>query len=208
MGEGVVYFCRRFPRSIFRAYDIRGIVDEQLDEAAYFSIGKAAAIQLKALGRTTAFLARDGRLSSERFSKALSEGLLQSGIHVIDLNRVGTPVLYYATHTQSVDSGFMVTGSHNPSNYNGIKMVFAGKTLVSQDIDVLYEVNQSGASLEGNGTYQTQDVLEAYLQRIISDVVLSRPLKVVVDCGNGVAGFYVPQLIEALGCEEGFLKGF
>ena len=122
-------------RSVFRAYDIRGIVGPQLDDNAFYSIGKAVGCRLHALQRSAIFLARDGRLTSEHLAHALKQGLLDSGIHVLDLGAVATPVMYYATQTQPIDSGLMVTGSHNPSEYNGIKLVLAGTTLAHEDID-------------------------------------------------------------------------
>lgn len=189
------------PRGVFRAYDIRGIVDSQLDDNAFYSIGKAVACRLQALQRSSIFLARDGRLTSERLAGALKQGLLDSGIDVLDLGAVATPVMYYATQTKTVDSGLMVTGSHNPSEYNGIKMVLAGTTLAHDDIDAIYELVCSGQSVVGEGYYQSMDIMGDYVQRILSDIHLKRPLKVVIDCGNGIAGDTIPHVIEQLGCE-------
>src|SRR5262245_6701104 len=116
--------------SVFRAYDIRGIINKQFNEDAFYTIGRAISSKLRALNREAIFLGRDGRISSEKLAAALKAGLMHSGIKVLDLGAVPTPLLYYATHTQAVDSGLMVTGSHNPADYNGIKLVLAGKTLV------------------------------------------------------------------------------
>lgn len=195
------YIQKQVPREIFRAYDIRGIIHTQLDENACYSIAKAISCQLQTLGRRSILLARDGRLTSECFANALAAGLLDSGIDVIDLGAVATPVMYYATHTYGVDSGLMVTGSHNPANYNGIKMVLAGNTLVSADIELLYELVASGTSIQGQGHYQTFDIMPSYTARLLRDTCLSRPLKVVIDCGNGIAGPIAPDVIRALGCE-------
>ncbi len=197
----MTYKTRQIPRSVFRAYDIRGIVDLQLDEDAFYSIGKAISCRLYSLERSKIFIARDGRLTSEGLAAALIQGLLDSGIDVIDLGAVATPIMYYATYTQGVDCGLMVTGSHNPADYNGIKMVLAGKTLLQLDIDALYELTQSGVYKEGKGSYQQLDLCTDYRTRIEKGIKLQRPLKVVVDCGNGIAGPIIPAVIEYLGCE-------
>jgi phosphomannomutase len=196
-----MYQQRPIERGVFRAYDIRGIIGTQLDEDAFYSLGKAISCRLQALNRSAIFLARDGRLTSEALAQALKQGLLDSGIKVLDLGAVATPVMYYATHVGGVDSGLMVTGSHNPADYNGLKMVLAGTTLAHADIDKLYELVTSGASILGQGEYQTLDIMPDYIQRIVGDMTLQRPLKVVVDCGNGIAGATIPQAIEQLGCE-------
>lgn len=194
------YQQRLVERGVFRAYDIRGIIGTQLDENAFYSIGKAVSCRLQALGRSSIFLARDGRLTSESLANALKQGLLESGMTVVDLGAVATPVMYYATHVCEIDSGLMVTGSHNPSDYNGIKIVLAGTTLAHQDIDMLYDLVTEGATLHGLGQSQSQDIMAEYIQRIVGDIKLTRPLKVVVDCGNGIAGATIPQVIEQLGC--------
>jgi phosphomannomutase / phosphoglucomutase len=195
------YTHRPVDRSVFRAYDIRGIIGDLLDEDAFYSIGKAISCQLKRLHRPNIFVARDGRLTSEDLSQALIQGLLDSGINVFDLGVAPTPVMYFATHVHDIDCGLMVTGSHNPADYNGIKMVLAGKTLVSNDIDILYELNQSLESIEGEGEYKAFDILNDYMNRVTQDIVLKRSLKVVVDSGNGMAGPFAPEIISRLGCE-------
>ena len=195
------YKQRQVDRGVFRAYDIRGIVDMQLDEDAFYSIGLAVSCRLHALQRHAIFLARDARLSSERLATALKQGLLDSGISVLDLGAVATPVMYYATHTGETDSGLMVTGSHNPADYNGIKIVLAGTTLTHTDIDLLYDLVLRGDVIHGHGQYRYVNVLDEYHQRILSDMVLSRPLKVVVDCGNGIAGATIPDVLTEMGCE-------
>ena len=196
-----MYLQKQVERSVFRAYDIRGIIGAQLDEDAFYSIGKAVSCRLIALGRTSIYVARDGRLTSDDLAYALKQGLLDSGISVFDLGSVATPVMYYATQTRGIDSGLMVTGSHNPSDYNGIKLVLAGTTLAHEDIDILYELVSEGAGVQGQGEYQFLDILDEYEQRILSDMRLDRPLKVVVDCGNGIAGSSIPGVIARLGCE-------
>ncbi len=195
------YKERTILRSVFRAYDIRGVVDSELDESAYYTIGRALALRLYALERDTILVARDGRLTSEKLTQALMQGLLASGIHVVDLGMAATPVMYFATHTQGIDSGLMVTGSHNPANYNGIKMVLAGKTSLHSDVEALYDLVMKGAYRNGQGTFRTYDILPEYQSRITQDIVLKRPLKVVVDCGSGIAGPIVPVVLRQLGCD-------
>ncbi len=188
-------------RAVFRAYDIRGIIGEQLDDDAFYSIGRAISCRLSALGRTKIFLARDGRLSSDHLAAALKQGLLDSGIHVVDLGAVPTPMMYFATYVKGFDSGLMVTGSHNPADYNGIKMVLAGTTLAHGDIDAIFNLVEEGTSVAGQGECEAVDITDEYVQRIVSDIQLQRPLKVVVDCGNGIAGPMITRVIRALGCE-------
>lgn len=195
------YQHRLIDRSVFRAYDIRGIIDSQLDVNAFYTIGRAISCRLKALERSAIFLARDGRLTSESLASALKQGLLDSGITVLDLGAVATPVMYYATHSKDVDSGLMVTGSHNPADYNGIKIVLAGATLVHDDIEMLYDLVTRGKFVQGQGQCQALPIMENYIKRIVDDIRLERPLKVVVDCGNGIAGLTVPLVFEKLGCE-------
>ncbi len=195
------YQHRQIDRSVFRAYDIRGVIGEQLDENAFYSIGRALSCRLHALARADVLVARDGRLTSDELTNALMQALLDSGINVVDLGAVATPVMYYATHVHGIDSGLMVTGSHNPAEYNGIKMVLAGTTLADADIQLLHELVVRGESVTGIGKYQTYDIMSDYMQRMVCDMQLRRGLKVVVDCGNGIAGPIVPQVIRQLGCE-------
>ncbi|WP_019215994.1 phosphomannomutase/phosphoglucomutase [Legionella tunisiensis] len=198
----MTYSQRQVERSVFRAYDIRGVIGNQLDENAFYSIGRAISCRLHALQRSKIFVARDGRLTSASLANALKEGLLASGITVVDLGAVATPVMYYAACThEGIDCGLMVTGSHNPSDYNGIKMVLAGKTLVQSDIDQLYELVAAGTHQDGVGQAESLEIMNNYTNRILSDMKLQRRLKVVVDCGNGIAGPIIPQVIAALGCE-------
>lgn len=197
----MTYQHTMIPRSAFRAYDIRGVIGRDLLADSYYTIGLALACKLNDLGKTQVYLGRDGRLTSNELAQALKAGLLESGIDVLDLGEVTTPVLYFASHTQDVDSGFMVTGSHNPAEYNGLKMVLAGKTLVQSDIDELYELVTRKQRVEGRGRALDVDIMPAYKARITSDIHIKRPLKVVVDCGNGIAGPIVPPVLSALGCE-------
>ncbi|WP_302139612.1 phosphomannomutase/phosphoglucomutase [Halomonas alkalicola] len=190
------------PASIFRAYDIRGIVDDTLTEPTVEAIGRAIGSEAAARGESTVVVARDGRLSGPRLQAALTRGLNAAGRDVIDIGMVPTPVLYFATHVlDGTASGVMVTGSHNPPDYNGFKIVLAGETLSGDAITALHTRITTGDLTEGTGSVREVDVRNAYLARILTDVRLARPLKAVVDCGNGVAGELGPQLIEKLGAE-------
>ena len=190
------------PASIFRAYDIRGIVDETLTEDGVRAIGQSIGSEAAARGESTVVVARDGRLSGPRLSKALIAGLRDAGRDVVDIGMVPTPVLYYATNIlEGTRSGVMLTGSHNPANYNGLKIVLAGETLSGDTITDLYRRLQEGDLAQGEGSLREEDVRERYLDQITGDVVVKRPLKAVVDCGNGVAGELGPELIRRLGVE-------
>lgn len=188
-------------QSIFRAYDIRGIVEQQLNEHTFYTIAKAIGFRLHALGRSQILVARDGRLTSDAFVQALIQGLIESGVDVVDLGAVPTPVMYYATQVYGIDSGLMITGSHNPSDYNGIKMVLAGTTLAQDDIQILYDLILEKSVVDGTGHYKSFDILQAYSQRILGDIVLKRRLRVVVDCGNGIGGVIVPAVLREIGCD-------
>lgn len=190
------------PQEIFRAYDIRGIVDETLTSEVVYAIGLAIGSENRARGENKIIVARDGRLSGPTLLKALTEGLQASGCDVIDIGMVPTPVLYFATYTLATHSGVMLTGSHNPSNYNGLKIVIAGETLSDERIQALYQRIQTNDFTKGAGTLTSHTTIVAeYIQRIISDVKLKKPLRIAIDCGNGVAAAVAPQLFRALGCE-------
>ncbi|WP_419420136.1 phosphomannomutase/phosphoglucomutase [Legionella sp. D16C41] len=195
------YQARTVKRAVFRAYDIRGVINADFDEHAFYSIGRAIGCRMHTLNRQKIVIARDGRLTSISLASALKQGLLDSGINVVDLGMAPTPVMYFATHEYDIDCGVMVTGSHNPADYNGIKIVLAGKTLVQLDIDILYDLILNAEFINGEGKEETFNILPAYMQRVVRDINLRRPLKVVVDCGNGIAGAIIPEVIQSLGCE-------
>jgi len=187
--------------NIFKAYDIRGIVDETLTEDAVYWIGRALGAEAEARGEQHIYVARDGRLSGPKLIDALTRGLTEAGRDVTDLGMVPTPVLYYAAYELGTGSGIMITGSHNPPQYNGLKMVLGGTTLSGPDIQALRKRIEAGDFTQGSGKLDTADVVAQYIERITSDVKLAKPMKVIIDCGNGVAGAVAPQLLRALGCE-------
>lgn len=186
---------------IFRAYDIRGIVGDTLNEDIAFQIGRAIGSEAADAGETQIVVAADGRHSSPALKGRLSDGIMASGVDVLDIGELPTPILYYATHVTGSTSGVMVTGSHNPPEYNGFKVVIAGETLAGDRITALRERIVAGKLRDGSGLLEQRDLIPEYIDRITSDVTLAQPLKVVVDCGNGIAGRVAPSLLEALGCE-------
>ena len=186
---------------IFRAYDIRGIVDTVLTSETVTRIGQAFASEARAQGQKTVVIGRDGRLSSPDLASALSDGLRAGGCDVTDIGMVPAPVLYYATHKLETGTGIMVTGSHNPPQYNGLKMLIAGNTFFGDDIKSLYRRIVDGDLDSGNGNYQRQEVIPDYIDTITSDIRLARRLDVAIDCGNGVAGVLAVELFRKLGCE-------
>ena len=187
--------------SIFRAYDIRGIVGQTLNAEIVKQIGRAIGSEAFERGEQRVVVARDGRLSGPSLIKALKEGLIESGRDVIDIGEMPTPLLYFATNYLNSNSGVVLTGSHNPKDYNGLKIVIAGHTLSGDDILALKKRIDTDNMVEGKGSEESASILQDYIGQITGDVALAQPLKVAVDCGNGVAGKVAPQLLQALGCE-------
>ena len=187
--------------SIFKAYDIRGVVPTTVTEPVAEGLSKAFGSIALAQGETTVAVGRDGRLSGPSLSAALVRGLVAAGIEVIDVGMVTTPMLYYAANT-ACTSGIQVTGSHNPKDYNGFKMVMAGRAIYGEDIQLIRRMMEAeNWTLQSGGSVRKLDVLAAYTARIVSDIKLSRPMKIVVDCGNGIAGASAPDIFRAIGCE-------
>ena len=191
--------------AIFKAYDIRGVVDETLDDDVARLIGLAFGAAARRAGRHEAVVGRDGRLSGPRLSSALSDGIRQAGVDVVDIGQVPTPVVYFATAELGNGTGVAVTGSHNPPNYNGFKMVVAGSALYGDAITGMRAEIETGAVQSARvatpGSLKQADLIERYIRRITSDTRLARPMKIAIDCGNGVAGALAPRLFRALGCE-------
>lgn len=189
-------------QSIFRAYDIRGIFPDELNAESMTLIGRALGTMAKRAGEQAILLGRDGRLSGPELSLALQQGIQQTGCDVILVGVVPTPVLYFSTKVTGFTSGVMLTGSHNPSQYNGVKSVIAGETLFGETVMSLYESIVAGDFEVGEGhVCSIDDIIQQYINRVTDDVRLSRPMRVVIDCGNGVAGAVAPALFSALGCE-------
>ncbi len=193
-------------QSIFKAYDIRGIVGQTLTEPVVRRIGAALGLAARDKGVEAIVVGRDGRLSGPALIAALSEGINRAGVDAIDIGMVPTPVVYYATYELGTGSGVAVTGSHNPPDYNGLKMMVAGDTLYGDAIQALYQdiiADDFESRFDGitPGATRSTDLGEAYLGRITGDVKLARPMKIAVDCGNGVAGALAPELYRRMGCE-------
>ena len=188
--------------SLFRAYDIRGIVGETLTVEAVQAIAGAFAAECAARGQDHVVIGRDGRLSGPELSAALRDGLVAAGMRVTDVGAVPTPVLYLATVVLETGTGIILTGSHNPPQYNGMKMMIGGDTLAGDAIQQLHRRIVAGDVARGEGQAATIDhMIDSYQQRIFGDVHLARPLRIAIDCGNGITGAVAPQLFKGLGCE-------
>src|SRR5690606_15694479 len=181
---------------------IRGTVPEQLNADFARQLGLALAQQARAESLDTLVVGYDGRLSSPELAQALQQGLTQGGINTIDLGMVPTPVVYYGAYTQHTGSGVAITGSHNPSHYNGFKIMMGGRTLHGNDIQELARIMAAPEALDGvkQGSTTRLDLLDAYVQEISTTVLLQRPMKIAIDCGNGVGGVVASRLYQALGC--------
>jgi phosphomannomutase/phosphoglucomutase len=190
---------------IFKAYDIRGIVGQSLTPETVELIGKALGTEARRRGGSHITIGYDGRLSGPAFAEALATGIQSTGIHVIDIGMVVTPMVYFGAFHLNTGSGVMITGSHNPPDYNGIKMVIQGETLALDAIQALKRAIDASdfdvASSATAGGYEKRDLTGAYLARIVGDARLKRPMKIVVDCGNGAPGAYAPRLFRAMGCD-------
>jgi phosphomannomutase/phosphoglucomutase len=189
------------PAEIFRTYDVRGIVGRTLTPAIVHAIGRALGSLARQRGAPTFAVGRDGRLSGPELVAALTEGLNASGADVIDIGMAPTPVAYFAAHHLGCGSCVAVTGSHNPPDYNGLKIVVGGNTLYGDEIQELRSMILEERFSSGSGKKSTADVLDAYVERIAGDVRLARKMRIAVDCGNGVAGMLAPRLYRRLGCE-------
>jgi len=189
------------PKEIFKAYDIRGIVGKTLTPEIVEAIGHAIGSEAVARQQSDIVIGRDGRLSGPDLAAALARGIRKSGINVIDLGMVATPMTYFGAYQLHANCAVMVTGSHNPPDYNGLKMVLGGETLSGDTIQKLRLRIEQGNLVDGNGSYRQYDIAQDYIGRIVGDVKLARPMKIIVDCGNGVAGAFAPKLYRDMGCE-------
>ncbi|MFL6634171.1 MAG: phosphomannomutase/phosphoglucomutase [Massilia sp.] len=190
-------------KTIFKAYDIRGVIGSTLDAGIARRIGQAFGAAALAKGERTVIIGRDGRLSGPDLAQALAAGLQAAGVDVVDLGMVATPMVYFATNVLGARSGIMVTGSHNPPDYNGFKMVLAGEAIYGDAIQALYQAIERDdfQPAQQHGGYSTHDIKAAYVERIVGDVRIARPIKIAVDCGNGVAGMVAGDLFRAMGCD-------
>ncbi len=186
---------------IFKAYDIRGIVGQSLTAATVELIGKALGSEALQRQCHTIVIGRDGRLSGPELAAALARGIQSTGVNVIDIGVVATPMVYFGAYHYATQCGVMVTGSHNPPDYNGIKMVIGGETLALEAIQRLRQRIEQNEFAIGSGQYEARDIKAAYIERIAGDIKLARPMKVVIDCGNGSPGAIAPELFRRLGCE-------
>ena len=190
-----------YPKEIFKAYDIRGIVGKTLTPEIVEGIGHAIGSEARARNQQTIVIGRDGRLSGPALSAALARGIQKSGVDVIDIGLVVTPMTYFAAYHLKTHCSVMVTGSHNPPDYNGLKMVLAGETLAGDAIQQLRQRLEANNLTSGAGLYSQRDIRRDYIDRITGDVKLKRPMKIIVDAGNGIPGAYAPELYRAMGCE-------
>jgi phosphomannomutase/phosphoglucomutase len=191
----------KVPPEIFKAYDIRGVVGRTFTPEIVECIGRAIASEALARGGKRIAVGYDGRLSGPELSAALAKGMQAAGADVVEIGQAATPMVYFAAHHLQTGSGVAVTGSHNPPEYNGLKIVVCGETLSGDQIQALRTRIEKGDLAQGAGRREKQDIRRAYLERIIGDVKLARPMKLVVDCGNGVPGAFAPDLYRGLGCE-------
>jgi phosphomannomutase / phosphoglucomutase len=189
------------PREIFKAYDIRGIADKTLTEDIVEAIGRAIGSEAISKGQHKIAIGRDGRLSGEKLIKALARGLKKSGIDVIDVGCVTTPMVYFSAFHLDTGSAVMLTGSHNPPEYNGMKIVLNHETLYGDAIQALCLRIEKNDYTHGSGSYRKENISQAYIERIASGIRLARPMTITVDCGNGIAGAYAGSLYRKLGCK-------
>ncbi len=189
------------PAEIFKAYDIRGVVGDTITEEITFQIGQAIGSEVIKAGKNSIVIGRDGRLSGPSLAKALSDGLRATGVDVTDIGVAPSPVVYFSAYQLNISSCVAITGSHNPPDYNGFKIVIDGTTLSAERIQQLRERIENNALSQGTGSFAEVAVIDSYITRIVDDITLARPMKIVIDCGNGVGGATAPTLFRALGCE-------
>ncbi len=189
------------PDQIFREYDIRGVSDSDLSNDVVVPLGRAIGTYLRELNCKTIAIGQDCRSSSARITSAIKSSLLSTGMDVTEFGLVPTPLLYFGVVSEGLDSGMMVTGSHNPSEYNGLKICVGIQTLFGNQIQEIKRLIHSQIFVSGLGRESSTIINEKYMDTIRNDIRLSRPLKVVVDSGNGVAGLVAPNLYKSLGCQ-------
>ncbi|NLY65295.1 MAG: phosphomannomutase/phosphoglucomutase [Alcaligenaceae bacterium] len=192
------------PASVYKAYDIRGKVTEQLTPGFAYLLGRALACRAKQHNISTIVTGYDGRISSPGLSESLQKGIHDEGINTINLGEVPTPLVYFVAYARKIGTAVAITGSHNPPEYNGFKMMMAGKALYGADVlklrDEMMAVESAPAS-PSKGSQINEDIIPEYIRQICNDVKLARPMKIAIDCGNGVGGNVAPALFKSLGCE-------
>ena len=186
---------------IFRAYDIRGIVDEALTEEGIFQIGKAIGSYIQSEGRTSILTARDGRISGPRLLSKFQKGVMSSGCNVVDIGEVPTPLLYFSTFKTNISDGVMLTGSHNPKNYNGLKIVINKKSMTSEKIKKIKFIIEEESFMDGSGQFTSLDIKDDYLKELKEKINIDSKIKVCLDCGNGIGGVIAPQAFKLLGLD-------
>ena len=191
---------QNLPKEIFKAYDIRGIVGKTLTPEIVELIGHALGSEAKARLQTDICIGYDGRLSGPELASALSRGIRSAGVNVVNLGMVATPMVYFAAHYLKTNCGVMVTGSHNPPDYNGLKMVLASETLAMDAIQSLRSRIEHNSFTYGEGLERNYEIVDDYISAITNDIKLARPMKITVDCGNGVAGAFAKRLYKSIGC--------
>ena len=186
---------------IFRAYDIRGIVDKDLTEEITFFLGKAIGTFIQLQGRNSVITARDGRISGDRLQREFQKGVLSSGCNVLDVGKVPTPLLYFTTFVSDISDGVMLTGSHNPKNYNGLKIVLDRQSTTSEKISEIKSIIFDEKFIDGKGKLSFLDIKEQYLEKVKEKIKIKRSLKVCLDCGNGIGGVVAPEAFKLAGIE-------
>jgi phosphomannomutase/phosphoglucomutase len=186
---------------IFREYDIRGVVEEDFPEEVVILLGKGFGTYVREKGGRTIAISGDVRLSTPMLKENFTRGLLATGIDVVDIGIIPTPVNYYSMVILDIDGAVQITGSHNPPNMNGIKLSYASKAVFGKDIQYIKSLIESGKLATGQGKYSKQEILEEYKQMVISKIKLARPVRVAMDCGNGTAGLAAPEIYRKIGCQ-------
>jgi phosphomannomutase/phosphoglucomutase len=186
---------------IFREYDIRGVVDEDIDEVVVETIGKAYGTYMRKLGKDTVAIGHDCRLSSPKLSEAMITGITSAGVNVVDLGMVTTPMVYFSLFNLPVHGGVVITASHNPSEYNGVKLCVERDSLFGEGIQKIRRIAEGGKFLKGTGTVKTHDIMDSYLDYLRKNVEIDPGIRVAIDCGNAMVGIVAPRILREFGCE-------
>ncbi len=186
---------------IFREYDIRGVVGEDLNEGIIERIGKAYGSYMRRMGKKRVSLGRDCRLSSPAFAGAISDGITSTGINVIDIGMVTTPMVYFSLFNLDIDGGVMITASHNPSEYNGVKLCVGKEALFGEEIQKIRKIAESGDFAKGAGSVETASIMDKYLNFLRENVEIKPGIRVAIDCGNAMTGIVAPKILKEFGCE-------